>query len=829
MYDNPELVGQVMNSFNEEEFDIFEHFETAPVETESFNTEEIYDSPDQERVKLTKEERELAKEERKLAKAEKKVAKKAARKLAKAEKKAARKLAKQSGIIEEDPNMTEDPTEEIYGMQNFKAQIFTEMITYADENTMNTMAQIVSTSDAETSALIFASVIQQPSMTDTTTSMYGPETGGMALEFLDSLNQMDSEAIGIMYEENSSLMGDVFESALSSATSTDAGAISGIISSSNNDAMSSMMFQNISDSADQSFMGEVFVYVAADAPEIIMAIAEENESLYEDMAKDTDIDIGIVTAASLMTDISDTENDNYTTAVTDTTTGVSAKTKKPTMMKPYASNPYQIDTWMSGIYVYASSNPYTNGVTIDATGLPPGLYFSSSGDGGEISGTPTTKGKYQVFVTATDMIDPSKFRTRNFAIRINKNAGSSGSGLSWMTPGPIAPTTLTKDTYISQIYLYTTGGTSPITFSDTNLPPGLYITSAGSSYVISGAPADTGPAMIATITATDMNGSTSTTNINFPAVGAASGSSVTWTTTPAMLTPATLKVDTSITSISLTATGVGVISYTPMNLPPGLSISGSILSGMPTMVNNDTVQVIITATDDMNTPAYYMDDVTADLTATFPAVGAAGGSGPTWSAVTAPVTLTVSTALSPNITLSASGTGTVTYADENADLPSGLSLDGTTGVISGTPDATSMTMQTVVFTATDDYDSSTSTTSVNFPMVGAAAETFAFDTDADLGTKPGGVSFAAIPITATASQGTAFTYLFTSNDPTNFAITVTNNNDVSGIPPRLLNAATFEIVGKIVVGAVTKGTRTFTMLISAYSPCLSPVVNNICS
>ena len=55
-----------MSSFAEEEFDIFEHFEEiAPVETESFDTVEIDDSPDQERVKLTKEERKLAKAERK--------------------------------------------------------------------------------------------------------------------------------------------------------------------------------------------------------------------------------------------------------------------------------------------------------------------------------------------------------------------------------------------------------------------------------------------------------------------------------------------------------------------------------------------------------------------------------------------------------------------------------------------------------------------------------------------------------------------------------------------------------------------------------------------
>ena len=109
-----------------------------------------------------------------------------------------------------------------------------------------------------------------------------------------------------------------------------------------------------------------------------------------------------------------------------------------------------------------------------------------------------------------------------------------------MTPGPIAPTTLTKDTDISEIYLYTTGGTSPITFSASNLPPGLYLTSYGSSYVISGTPTQTSSARTAIITATDMNGSSTTANIDFPAVGAASGSSVTWTTTSAMLTPGTL-------------------------------------------------------------------------------------------------------------------------------------------------------------------------------------------------------------------------------------------------------------------------------------------------
>jgi len=38
-------------------------------------------------------------------------------------------------------------------------------------------------------------------------------------------------------------------------------------------------------------------------------------------------------------------------------------------------------------------------LTFSAKGLPPGLSISSSGD---ISGTPTTAGTYQVTVTATD-------------------------------------------------------------------------------------------------------------------------------------------------------------------------------------------------------------------------------------------------------------------------------------------------------------------------------------------------------------------------------------------------------------------------------------------
>ena len=84
--------------------------------------------------------------------------------------------------------------------------------------------------------------------------------------------------------------------------------------------------------------------------------------------------------------------------------------------------------------------------------MPPGLYFNSWGSGGEISGTPTIKGNYQVSVTATDMVDPTKFRTRNFSIKVKQNVagGGAGTGPTW-DYSPYAPMTLTTGSPIMNI------------------------------------------------------------------------------------------------------------------------------------------------------------------------------------------------------------------------------------------------------------------------------------------------------------------------------------------------------------------------------------------
>jgi hypothetical protein len=218
--------------------------------------------------------------------------------------------------------------------------------------------------------------------------------------------------------------------------------------------------------------------------------------------------------------------------------------------------------------------------------------------------------------------------------------------------------------------------------------------------------------------------------------------------------------------------------------------------------------VVFTATD---------DNGSTTTSVTFPSVDAAA-SGPTWASVSTPATLTESTAIA-SITLSATGTGSVTYSDDG-NLPPGLIR--TFGSISGTPNTPNAMAQTVVFTATDDNGSTT--TSVTFPSVDAASETLTFTTAAALGTKPGGAEIGIINIQATASQGSTITYSFTASDG---FINITSNQ-ISGIAPRLLNATSYTITGTATIAGPITNTQTFTILISASTPCLSPVTN-ICS
>ena len=219
------------------------------------------------------------------------------------------------------------------------------------------------------------------------------------------------------------------------------------------------------------------------------------------------------------------------------------------------------------------------------------------------------------------------------------------------------------------------GGTTPYTFSATNLPGGLSINP--STGTITGTPGSPGSAS-ATIKVTDStqpSAQSTTSNLSIK------------------ITPATLAVTTTslpggtaaaaYPSTTLQASG-GVSPYTwalasGTTLPAGLNLSpAGALSGTPSTAGSYPVTFMVT---DSFTPP---DTAKASFTLT---IVAGGGSSPPPTLTLAPTTLpnaTLNTAYSA--TLTASG-GTAPYSFNLANgttLPAGLTLS-TAGAITGTP------------------------------------------------------------------------------------------------------------------------------------------------
>src|SRR3984957_4311303 len=219
------------------------------------------------------------------------------------------------------------------------------------------------------------------------------------------------------------------------------------------------------------------------------------------------------------------------------------------------------------------------------------------------------------------------------------------------------------------------GGTTPYTFSATNLPGGLPINP--STGTITGPPGSPGSAS-ATIKVTDStqpSAQSTTSNLSIkitPAILA-----VTTTSLPGGTAAA------AYPSTTLQASG-GVSPYTwalasGTTLPAGLNLSpAGALSGTPSTAGSYPVTFMVT---DSFTPP---DTAKASFTLT---IVAGGGSSPPPTLTLAPTTLpnaTLNTAYSA--TLTASG-GTAPYSFNLANgttLPAGLTLS-TAGAISGTP------------------------------------------------------------------------------------------------------------------------------------------------
>jgi len=309
-----------------------------------------------------------------------------------------------------------------------------------------------------------------------------------------------------------------------------------------------------------------------------------------------------------------------------------------------------------------------------ATGLPPGVTVNAAN--GVITGTPTTAGTYTVTVGATD------------------SAGQTGStSFTWTVTNTVTvaapgPESSVSGSAVSAVTVGATDSSSTATISSyaaTGLPTGLTINS--STGTVTGTPTTAGTYPV-TVTATDSASFAGTTSFTWTVtntVGITSPgnqTSVSGTAITPLSTPAT---DTSSTTgLTWSATG----------LPAGLSLDASTgsVTGTPTTAGVDAVTVTVTDGSGYSAQTTFTWTVTNVVAITSPGGQSSVSGSP----------------IDPLVVGATDTSSTATLGYTASGLPGGLSIDPTTGTISGSPTVAGSFSVTV--TASDDAGYSASTT-----------------------------------------------------------------------------------------------------------------------
>jgi hypothetical protein len=307
-----------------------------------------------------------------------------------------------------------------------------------------------------------------------------------------------------------------------------------------------------------------------------------------------------------------------------------------------ANTPYSATLNATG-----GTGPYTWA----ATGLPAGLTLNPSN--GVIGGTPTAAGTSNVAVTVTDSTSPTKLTaTRNLSLTIAPALTISTSAL---------PRGVVGVAYSANVAA--AGGQAPYSFSATGLPAGLTISAGGA---ITGIPTAAGTST-AVITATDSTNPTSAVATRSLPIVIAPALTISTTSLPGG------GVNAAYSATLAAAGGNTPYTWSATGLPAGLTLNAATgaITGTPSSSGTSTV-------------AFTVRDSTS----------------PTQAVATKNLSITIGTALTVTTAALSNGVAGSGYAAQLAaaggqapytwsatGLPGGLTLNASTGAISGTPTA----------------------------------------------------------------------------------------------------------------------------------------------
>jgi len=426
-------------------------------------------------------------------------------------------------------------------------------------------------------------------------------------------------------------------------------------------------------------------------------------------------------------------------------------TTPATLATGSVTTPYSVTLTSSGgtgavTWALASGSTLPGGLTLNAAGL--------------ISGTPTTAGTYHFSITATDSGAPPQTATVAFTLTITPKLAITTPSLPSGTLGTAYNTTVQSNN----------GGIAPISWSwiaqaGSSLPAGLNINS--STGAISGTPTATGTFNV-TVTATDSS---------TPAAQTASANfSISIATAP--LSVATTGLPNGVVGQAYTG---ATLQSAGGNPPVTWTIS---VGSLPAWATLNPSTGAITGTPN------------ATGTTNF-TVKATDSSTPTAQTATKALSITVASALSIttaslpggtvgspyNSTVAATG-GTTPYTwswapQTGSSLPPGLSINSSTGAISGTPGGSGGTYNVTV--SVSDSGTPQQNTSANFTITITVATLTVTTTS---GSLPAGTINSAYPNTQLNATGgiQPYTWTITSGSLPTGMNPLSSSGQISGTP-----------------------------------------------